>query len=95
MNRAQALVIPAEAGIQGHRRAEVRAGGATMSDYVICINNEGNPASLIVGKVYLQATRADRCYLIIISDESGSATIRGSVTETSSVSVTSRPNGAL
>ena len=23
-----------------------------MSDYVICINNDGNPASLIVGKVY-------------------------------------------
>ena len=23
-----------------------------MSDFVICINNESNPASLIVGKVY-------------------------------------------
>lgn len=23
-----------------------------MSDFVICINNDGNPASLIVGKVY-------------------------------------------
>ena len=23
-----------------------------MSEYVICINNESNPASLIVGKVY-------------------------------------------
>ena len=23
-----------------------------MSEYVICISNEGNPASLIVGKVY-------------------------------------------
>lgn len=23
-----------------------------MSDFMICINNEGNPASLIVGKVY-------------------------------------------
>ena len=23
-----------------------------MSDYVICINNDNNPASLIVGKVY-------------------------------------------
>jgi hypothetical protein len=23
-----------------------------MSDFVICINNEANPASLIVGKVY-------------------------------------------
>ena len=92
-----------------------------MSDYVICINNDGNPASLIVGKVYRTLSDpavevhhmlrvidedqsepdgylypvADRCYLIIISDESGSATIRGSVTETSSVSVTSRPNGAL
>ena len=23
-----------------------------MSDFVICLNNDGNPASLIVGKVY-------------------------------------------
>lgn len=23
-----------------------------MSEFVICLNNEGNPASLIVGKVY-------------------------------------------
>ena len=23
-----------------------------MSEFVICINNDGNPASLIVGKVY-------------------------------------------
>ena len=28
-----------------------------MSDYVICINNDSNPASLIVGKVY--RTRPD------------------------------------
>ena len=28
-----------------------------MSEFVICINNEGNPASLIVGKVY--RTRSD------------------------------------
>ena len=26
--------------------------GAPMSEFVICIDNEGNPASLIVGKVY-------------------------------------------
>ena len=26
--------------------------GAPMSEFVICINNESNPASLIVGKVY-------------------------------------------
>lgn len=31
--------------------------GTPMSDFVICINNDSNPASLIVGKVY--RTRPD------------------------------------
>ncbi|NKQ36868.1 MAG: hypothetical protein HF973_14815 [Chloroflexi bacterium] len=30
-----------------------------MSDFVICINNESNPASLIVGKVYRVLPDAD------------------------------------
>ncbi len=30
-----------------------------MSDFVICINNEGNPASLILGKVYRTLPDAD------------------------------------
>jgi hypothetical protein len=30
-----------------------------MSDFVICINNEGNLASLIVGKVYRTLSDAD------------------------------------
>lgn len=27
-----------------------------MSEFVLCINNEGNPASLIIGKVYCKLT---------------------------------------
>ena len=30
-----------------------------MSDFVICINNDNNPASLIVGKVYRTLPDAD------------------------------------
>lgn len=30
-----------------------------MSDFVICINNDANPASLILGKVYRQLPDAD------------------------------------
>ena len=30
-----------------------------MSDFVICINNESNPASLIVGKVYRRLSDAE------------------------------------
>jgi hypothetical protein len=30
-----------------------------MSNYVICINNESNPASLILGKVYRKLSDAD------------------------------------
>lgn len=30
-----------------------------MSEFVICINNEGNPASLIVGKVYRTVVDAE------------------------------------
>ena len=30
-----------------------------MSDFVICINNESNPASLILGKVYRTLPDAD------------------------------------
>ena len=30
-----------------------------MSEFVICINNEGNPASLIVGKVYRTLSDAE------------------------------------
>ncbi len=29
-----------------------------MSDFVICINNESNPASLILGKVYRKLSDA-------------------------------------
>ncbi len=30
-----------------------------MNEFVICINNESNPASLIVGKVYRQLSDSD------------------------------------
>ena len=30
-----------------------------MSDFLICINNESNPASLILGKVYCRIPDAD------------------------------------
>ena len=30
-----------------------------MSDFVICIDNESNPASLIVGKVYIRLPDAE------------------------------------
>jgi len=37
-----------------HQRisAESFSAGDSMSDFVICINNDSNPASLILGKVY-------------------------------------------
>jgi len=42
-----------------------------MSNFVICINNENNPASLIVGKVYrrLPDTEAESHNLLRIIDE--------------------------
>lgn len=42
-----------------------------MSKFVICINNEGNPASLIVGKVYLSIKdpEAETHSMIRILDE--------------------------
>jgi len=42
-----------------------------MSEFVICINNEGNPASLIVGKVYrrLPDPEAESCNMLRIIDE--------------------------
>jgi len=42
-----------------------------MSEFVICINNEGNPASLIVGKVYrrLPDPEAEAHDMIRIVDE--------------------------
>jgi hypothetical protein len=42
-----------------------------MSDFVICINNESNPASLILGKVYrrLPDAEAESHDLLRIIDE--------------------------
>ncbi len=42
-----------------------------MSEFVICINNEGNPASLIVGKVYrrLADPEAESHNMLRIIDE--------------------------
>jgi len=42
-----------------------------MSEFVICISNEGNPASLIVGKVYrrLPDPEAEAHNLLRIIDE--------------------------
>ena len=42
-----------------------------MSDFVICINNESNPASLIVGKVYrrLSDAKAETRGMFRIIDE--------------------------
>ncbi len=42
-----------------------------MSEFVICISNEGNPASLIVGKVYrrLPDPEAEAHNLLRIVDE--------------------------
>ncbi len=42
-----------------------------MDEFVICINNESNPASLIVGKVYrrLPDPEAERHDMIRIVDE--------------------------
>lgn len=42
-----------------------------MSEFVICISNESNPASLIVGKVYrkLPDPEAETHHLIRIIDE--------------------------
>jgi hypothetical protein len=42
-----------------------------MSDFVICINNESNPASLIVGKVYraLVDTEAEAHGMLRVLDE--------------------------
>lgn len=42
-----------------------------MSEFVICINNEGNPASLIIGKVYrrLPDPEAESHHMIRIIDE--------------------------
>jgi len=42
-----------------------------MSEFVICIDNESNPASLIVGKVYrrLRDTEAEAHQMVRIVDE--------------------------
>ena len=42
-----------------------------MSDFVICINNESNPASLILGKVYrtMPDAEAERHNMLRIIDE--------------------------
>jgi len=42
-----------------------------MNDFVLCIKNDGNPASLIVGKVYrrLSSQRTDPDSMIRITDE--------------------------
>jgi len=42
-----------------------------MSDFVICINNESNPASLILGKVYprLPDAEAEEHNMLRIIDE--------------------------
>jgi hypothetical protein len=45
-----------------------------MSEFVLCINNEGNPASLIVGKVYrrLRDPEAESHDMFRIVDEDSS-----------------------
>jgi hypothetical protein len=45
-----------------------------MSDFVICINNDSNPASLIVGKVYrrLSDVDAEAQHLLRVLDEDSS-----------------------
>ncbi len=42
-----------------------------MSEFVICINNEGNPASLILGKVYRRVPdpEAEAHNLVRVVDE--------------------------
>ena len=42
-----------------------------MSDFVICINNDSNPASLILGKVYrrLPDPEAEAYNMLRVSDE--------------------------
>ncbi len=42
-----------------------------MSDFAICINNDGNPASLIVGKVYrtLSDPAAEAHHMLRVIDE--------------------------
>jgi hypothetical protein len=42
-----------------------------MSDFVICINNDSNPASLILGKVYrgLPDPEAEICNMLRVIDE--------------------------
>ncbi len=42
-----------------------------MSDFVICINNDSNPASLILGKVYrtLQDAEAEAHNMLRVIDE--------------------------
>lgn len=47
------------------------AKGDSMSDFVICINNDSNPASLILGKVYrtLPDTDANAHDMLRVIDE--------------------------
>jgi hypothetical protein len=47
-----------------------------MSDFVICINNESNPASLILGKVYrtLPDAEAQSHKMVRVIDEDRSET---------------------
>ncbi|MEK6288968.1 MAG: hypothetical protein AABO57_24885 [Acidobacteriota bacterium] len=45
-----------------------------MSNFVVCINNDSNPASLIVGKVYLTRPDSDAAghHLLRVVDEDSS-----------------------
>ena len=48
--------------------------GFKMSDFVLCINNESNPASLILGKVYrsLPDAEAETHHMLRVIDEAKS-----------------------
>jgi hypothetical protein len=43
--------------------------GDFMSNFVICINNKDNPASLILGKVYLTLSDAAEHNMVRVIDE--------------------------
>ncbi len=46
-----------------------RAYGDPMSDFVICINNDSNPASLILGKVYRRLPDPEAYNMLRVIDE--------------------------
>jgi hypothetical protein len=58
------------------RQSEYNEKGDAMSDFVICINNESNPASLILGKVYraLPDSEAESHNMLRVIDEDRSET---------------------